>query len=77
MMTRTCNAFDSLVAKFNQQTDREDRVVGELEKLPNLSRLDVLKLSHIIMNDPMKIKLLFNLGEDLKVEWVKQLFQAP
>ena len=59
VMTRTCNALDSLVAKFNQQTDRENRVVGELEKLPNLSRLGVLKLSWIIMSDPMKVKLLF------------------
>ena len=35
VMMRTCNALDSLVAKFNQQTDRENRVVGESEKLPN------------------------------------------
>ncbi|KAJ9678012.1 hypothetical protein PVL29_022789 [Vitis rotundifolia] len=65
VMTRTCNALESLV------------VVGELEKLPNLNRLDILKLSQIIMNDPMKVKLLFNLDEDLKVEWVKQLLQTP
>ena len=29
------------------------------------------------MNDPMKVKLLFNLDEDLKVEWAKQLLQTP
>ncbi|KAJ9675024.1 hypothetical protein PVL29_024119 [Vitis rotundifolia] len=77
VMTRTCNALESLVGNFNQQMKRENRVVGELEKLPNLNRLDILKLSQIIMNDPMKVKLLFNLDEDLKVEWVKQLLQAP
>ncbi|KAL6324733.1 hypothetical protein AAG906_017073 [Vitis piasezkii] len=53
------------------------RVVGELEKLPNLNSLDILKLSQIIMNGLMKVKLLFNLDEDLKVEWVKQLLQTP
>ena len=31
--------------------EREDEVVGELEKLSNLSKLDLLKLSQIIMND--------------------------
>ena len=67
-MTRICNALKSLVANFNQQTKREDRVVGELQKLPNRSRLKLLKLSHIIMNDLMKVKLLFSLDEDLKVE---------
>ncbi|KAJ9703076.1 hypothetical protein PVL29_004727 [Vitis rotundifolia] len=77
VMTRTCNALESLIANFNQQTERENRVVGELEKLPNLNRLDILKLSQIIMNYPMKVKLLFNLDEDLKVEWVKQLLQTP
>ncbi|KAJ9693207.1 hypothetical protein PVL29_012094 [Vitis rotundifolia] len=77
VMTRTCNALESLVGNFNQQTERENRVVGELGKLPNLSRLDILKLSQIIMNDSMKVKLLFNLDEDLKVEWVKQLLQTP
>ncbi|WJZ85711.1 hypothetical protein VitviT2T_005231 [Vitis vinifera] len=76
VMTRTCNALESLVANFNQQTERENRVVGELEKLPNLNRLDILKLSQIIMNDLMKVKLLFNLDEDLKVEWVKKLLQT-
>ena len=50
---------------INQQTKKENRVVGELEKLPNLNRLDILKLSQIIMSDPMKVKLLFNLDEDL------------
>ncbi|KAJ9693086.1 hypothetical protein PVL29_011998 [Vitis rotundifolia] len=77
VMTRTCNALESLVGNFNQQTERENRVVGELAKLPNLNRLDILKLSQIIMNDSMKVKLLFNLDEDLKVEWVKQLLQTP
>ncbi|KAJ9675322.1 hypothetical protein PVL29_024323 [Vitis rotundifolia] len=77
VMTRTCNALESLVGNFNQQTERENRVVGELQKLPNLNRLDILKLSQIIMNDSMKVKLLFNLDEDLKVEWVKQLLQTP
>ncbi|KAL6313251.1 hypothetical protein AAG906_016660 [Vitis piasezkii] len=48
-----------------------------LKKLPNLNRLDILKLSQIIMSDPMKVKLLFNLDEDLKVEWAKQLLQTP
>ncbi|KAL6346223.1 hypothetical protein AAG906_027978 [Vitis piasezkii] len=76
VMTRTCNALESLVANFNQQTERENRVVGELEKLPSLNRLDILKLSQIIMNDLMKVKLLFNLDEDLKVEWVKKLLQT-
>ena len=71
VMTRTCNALKSLVGNFNQQTEKENRVVGELEKLPNLNRLDILKLSQIIMNDPLKVKLLFNLDEDLKVEWIK------
>ena len=75
VMTRTCNAFESLVGNFNQQ-ERENRVVGELEKLPNLNRLDTLKLNQIIMNDSMKVKLLFNLDEDLKVEWVKKLLQT-
>ncbi|KAJ9691530.1 hypothetical protein PVL29_013646 [Vitis rotundifolia] len=75
VMIRTCNALDSLVANFNQQTKRENRVVGELEQLPNLSRFDILKLSQTIMNDLMKVKLLFNLDEDLKVEWMKQLLQ--
>ena len=28
--TRICNALESLVANFNQQTKREDKVVGEL-----------------------------------------------
>ena len=28
VMTRICNALESLVANFNQQTKREDRVVG-------------------------------------------------
>ncbi|KAL6311809.1 hypothetical protein AAG906_018601 [Vitis piasezkii] len=69
VMTRTCNALESLVGNFNQQTEKENRVVGELEKLHNLNRLDILKLSQIIMSDPMKVKLLFNLDEDLKVEW--------
>ncbi|RVW91756.1 hypothetical protein CK203_045922 [Vitis vinifera] len=41
-----------------------------------LSRLDLLKLSQIIKNHLMKVKLLFNLDEDLKVEWVKQLLQS-
>ena len=76
VMTRTCNALESLVGNFNQQTERENRVVGELEKLHNLNRLDILKLSQIIMNDLMKVKLLFNLDEDLKVEWVKKLLQT-
>ncbi|KAJ9693416.1 hypothetical protein PVL29_012264 [Vitis rotundifolia] len=67
VMTRTCNALESLVGNFNKQTERENRVVSELEKLPNLNRLDILKL----------IKLLFNLDEDLKVEWVKQILQTP
>ena len=62
---------------INQQTKKENRVVGELEKLPNLNRLDILKLSQIIMSDPMQVKLLFNLDEDLKVEWAKQLLQTP
>ena len=31
--------------------EREDGVVGELEKLSNLSKLNLLKLSQIIMND--------------------------
>ena len=52
-------------------------MVGELEKLPNLNRLDILKLSQIIMSDSMQVKLLFNLDEDLKVEWAKQLLQTP
>ena len=30
VMTRICNALESLVANFNQQTKREDKVVGEL-----------------------------------------------
>ncbi|RVX10853.1 hypothetical protein CK203_018178 [Vitis vinifera] len=77
VMTRTCNALESLVGNFNQQTEKENRVVGELETLPNLNRLDILKLSQIIMSDPMKVKLLFNLDEDLKVEWAKQLLQTP
>ena len=51
-------------------------MVGEWEKLPNLSRLDVLKLSQIIINDPMKVKLFSNLGEDRNIEWVKQLLQT-
>ena len=51
-------------------------MVGEWEKLPNLSRLGVLKLSQIIINNPMKVKLLFNSDEDLKVKWVKQLLQT-
>ena len=76
VMIRTCNALESLVANFKQQMKREDRVVGELEKLPNLSRLDVLKLSQIIINDPMKVKLFSNLGEDRNIEWVKQLLQT-
>ena len=54
--------------------ENKDRVNGELEKLPSLSRLDLL--SQIIKNDLMKVKLLFNLDEDLKVEWVKQLLQS-
>ena len=62
---------------INQQTKKENRVVGELETLPNLNRLDILKLSQIIMSDPMQVKLLFNLDEDLKVEWAKQLLQTP
>ena len=62
---------------INQETKKENRVVGELEKLPNLNRLDILKLSQIIMSDPMQVKLLFNLDEDLKVEWAKQLLQTP
>ena len=62
---------------INQQSKKENRVIGELEKLPNLNRLDILKLSQIIMSDPMKVKLLFNLDEDLKVEWAKQLLQTP
>ena len=70
VMTRTCNALES------QHTERENRVVGELEKLPSLNRLDILKLSQIIMNDLIKVKLLFNLDEDLKVEWVKKLLQT-
>ena len=77
VMTRTYNALESLVGNFNQQTEKENRVVGELETLPNLNRLDILKLSQIIMSDPMKVKLLFNLDEDLKVEWAKQLLQTP
>ena len=28
--TRICNALESHVANFNQQTKRQDRVVGEL-----------------------------------------------
>ncbi|RVW91809.1 hypothetical protein CK203_045907 [Vitis vinifera] len=28
--TRICNALESLVANFNQETKREDKVVGEL-----------------------------------------------
>ncbi|KAL6336098.1 hypothetical protein AAG906_010375 [Vitis piasezkii] len=48
VMTRTCNALESLVGNFNQQTEKENRVVGELEKLPNLNILDILKLSQII-----------------------------
>ncbi|KAL6311048.1 hypothetical protein AAG906_011933 [Vitis piasezkii] len=43
VMTRTCNALESLVGNFNQQK-KENRVVGELEKLPNPNRLDILKL---------------------------------
>ncbi|KAL6348929.1 hypothetical protein AAG906_033585 [Vitis piasezkii] len=74
VMTRTCNALESLVGNFNQQTEKENRVVGELEKLPNLNRLDILKLSQIIMSDPMKVKLLFNFDEDLKVEWKKNKY---
>ena len=62
---------------INQQTKKENRVVGELEKLPNLNILDILKLSQIIRSDPMQVKLLFNLDEDLKVEWAKQLLQTP
>ncbi|KAL6323612.1 hypothetical protein AAG906_039205 [Vitis piasezkii] len=73
VMTRTCNALESLVGNFNQQTEKENRVVGELEKLPNLNRLDILKLSQIIMSDPMKVKLLFNLDEDLKEKKNKYL----
>ena len=61
---------------INQQSKKENRVIGELEKLPNLNRLDILKLSQIIMSDSMQVKLLFNLDEDLKVEWVKQLLQT-
>ena len=61
---------------INQETKKENRVVGELEKLHNLNRLDILKLSQIIMSDPMQVKLLFNLDEDLKVEWAKQLLQT-
>lgn len=38
-------------------------MVSELEKLLIPSKLDVLMLSQIIMNDPMKVKLLFNLEE--------------
>ena len=56
--------------------ENEDLVDGELEKLLGLSRLDLLKLSQIIKNHLMKVKLLFNLDEDLKVEWVKQLLQS-
>ena len=62
---------------INQQSKTENRVIGELEKLPNLNRLDILKLSQIIMSDSMQVKLLFNLDEDLKVEWAKQLLQTP
>ena len=51
VMTRIWNALESLVANFNQQMEREDGVVGELEKLSNLSKLNLLKLSQIIMND--------------------------
>ena len=29
------------------------------------------------MNDPMKVKLLFNLDEDLKVEWIKTTSSNP
>ena len=30
VMTNICNALESLVSNFNQQTKRQDRVVGEL-----------------------------------------------
>ena len=70
-------ALESLVGNLNQQTERENRVVGELEKLHNLNRLDILKLSQVIMNDPMKVKLLFNLDEDLNVEWIKTTSSNP
>ena len=36
VMTRICNALESLVANFNQQTKREDRVVGECRNFPIL-----------------------------------------
>ena len=68
VITITCNALESLVTNFNQKMERENIVVGELEKLPNLCRLDILKLRQTIMNNLMKVKLLFNLDEDIKVE---------
>ena len=30
VMTKICNALERFVANFNQQTKRQDRVVGEL-----------------------------------------------
>ena len=44
VITITCNALESLVTNFNQKMERENIVVGELEKLPNPNRLDILKL---------------------------------
>lgn len=79
VMVRTCNALERLISCIARQEEKEqrvDKVVGELVKLPGLSKLDILKLSEVIISDPVKVTLFFSLDEDLKKEWMRQLLRT-
>ncbi|KAJ9671011.1 hypothetical protein PVL29_027134 [Vitis rotundifolia] len=79
VMVRTCNALERLISCIARQQEKEqrvDKVVGELMKLPGLSKLDILKLSEVIISDPVKVTLFFSLDEDLKKEWMGQLLRT-
>ncbi|XP_004309745.1 PREDICTED: uncharacterized protein LOC101304244 [Fragaria vesca subsp. vesca] len=73
-MSKTTEAMDKLVGSL-VEFDPMRQVYDKVSKVEGLSTLSKLKVSQIIMANPVKVSLLLSLPEDVKKEWVEELLQ--
>lgn len=73
-MTKTAEAMDKLVGSL-AESEPMRQVYDEVSKVEGLSTSSKLKVSQIIMADPVKVSLLLSLPQDVKKEWVEELLQ--
>lgn len=73
-MSKTAEAMDKLVGSL-AEFDPMRQVYDEVSKVEGLSTSSKLKVSQIIMADPVKVSLLLSLPGDVKKEWVEELLQ--